>query len=323
MNWRRTTIETRDGLQPAIAPEIISASRETDIPALYSEWLMNRLRAGYAKWVNPYNPQQTQCVSFENARTIVFWSKNPRPLMRYLPEIEERGLKYYFTFTLNDYEAEQLEPGIPSIDERMETFISLSRLLGKERVIWRFDPLILTQRLGVEGLLGKIRRVGDKIAPYAGKLVFAYIVVAYRKVQSNSRLAGIEYSEFDADTKVQMAAGIADLCRGWGIPAASCAEALDLSSLGIEHNKCIDGDLILKITDDNPTIRALLAKVPEDPGQRTGCRCVPSKEIGAYDTCIHGCVYCYAVRAREKAVRRFEEHDPTSEYLFTPARPTC
>jgi len=320
MIWPETKIETRQGLVRAIAPEIISASRSTDIPAFYSEWFMTRLREGYVKWVNPFN-LRLQYISFENTRVIVFWSKNPRPLVPFLPEIEARGLAYYFHFTLNDYEHERLEPGVPPLKERIETFVSLSTRIGKERVIWRFDPLILTPELGVEGLLEKIKRVGDKVGRHTTKLVFSFADIGrYRKVQANLKRAGINYLEFSEAAMTEAAKGIQRLCNQWGISASTCAEPIELSFYGIEHNKCIDDDLILRITNCHPGIRRLLGlnvapqgdmfaplketrTIPKDPGQREACGCVLSKDIGQYNTCSHLCTYCYA-NSSEKAVRR-------------------
>jgi hypothetical protein len=165
MKWQKTTVQTPTGPKEAVAPEIISASRSTDIPAFYTDWLLNRLNAGYVKWTNPFN-QQAQYVSFDRARVFVFWSKNPEPLLRRLDEIDRRGLAYYFQFTVNDYEREKLEPAVPPLSGRLSTFRELSERVGRERALWRFDPLILAGDLTVEELLNRIRVVGDNLARY-------------------------------------------------------------------------------------------------------------------------------------------------------------
>ena len=139
----------------ALSPVVISASRATDLPAFYSKWFMNRLREGYTVWKNPFN-QQKSYISFKNCRAIVFWSKNPLPLIPYLDEIDRQGINYYFQFTLNDYERECLELGVPPLSERVETFITLSNKLGKDRVIWRFDPIIMLPNLTPREILIKI-----------------------------------------------------------------------------------------------------------------------------------------------------------------------
>jgi len=320
MKWHETIIDTTDGSMKAIAPEIISASRSTDIPAFYAEWFMNRFRQGYVKWINPFN-QRPQYVSFKNTKVIVFWSKNPKPLIQYLDELDQCGVSYYFHFTLNDYEKETFEPGVPPIAERIETFKALSKKIGRERVIWRFDPLILTNEMNVERLLNKIEGVGKQIAPYTTKLVFSFAdIIAYRKVHNNMNRYGIKYQEFTKDHMILAAKGISALCKGWKIAASTCAEPLDLSQFGIDHNKCIDEELILQITNrsehvcnlfgievavqgdlfTSPNNRTIKLK---DIGQRAECGCVFSKDIGQYNTCPHLCVYCYA-NASENVVNK-------------------
>src|SRR6056297_2488311 len=139
-SWDKTTINTKSGKKEGVAPVIISASRSTDIPAFYAEWFMKRLDEGYCKWVNPFN-KRPQYVSFEKARAIVFWIKKARPMFKYLKNLDSKNINYYFTFTVNDYEAEGLEPKVPSLESRIETFKKLFKNIGKKRVIWRFDPL--------------------------------------------------------------------------------------------------------------------------------------------------------------------------------------
>ena len=153
--WNKVMIDTPHGEVPGGAPVIISASRATDIPAFYSDWFFERLKAGYLKWINPFN-RKAQYVSTAEARVFVFWTKNPAPMMMRLAELEMRDINYYFMVTVNDYETEGLEPGLPSLDARIESFTRLSNLIGKERVIWRFDPLLLTDCMGPEKLLEKI-----------------------------------------------------------------------------------------------------------------------------------------------------------------------
>lgn len=154
----------------AVAPLIISASRSTDIPALYGDWFMARLAAGYVKWKNPFGGSPL-FISFEKARVFVFWSKNPAPFFPHLDTLESMNYNSYILFTLNDYDAEHLEPGVPPVNERIDTFIRLSRRIGKGRVVWRFDPLVLSDRLTVQDLLEKIAATGDRIAPLDRKSV--------------------------------------------------------------------------------------------------------------------------------------------------------
>lgn len=312
--WPRVTISTADGDVEGIAPAIISASRATDIPAFYGDWFMHRLRAGFVKWVNRFNGRP-QHVSFERARAIVFWTKNAKPMLRHLPKLDARGINYYFTFTLNDYEAEGLEPKAPPLAERIDTFRMLSERIGKQRAVWRFDPLMLTDGITVDRLLDKIRTVGNKIHQHTEKLVISFIdIERYRKVRQNLRAAGFgDCREFTLEDIGRIAEGLRSMSRQWGLEVATCAEAVDLSGYGIKHNKCIDDELMMRLFSRDRELMEFLGGQPgaadlaplvrrgpaegralKDPGQRKACGCVPSKDIGRYDTCPHGCLYCYA-----------------------------
>lgn len=310
MKWPTIAIETDAGPQQAIAPPIISASRSTDIPAFHAQWFFNRLKAGYCRWINPFNGR-TIFVSFERARAFVFWTKNAAPMLPFLPELDRRGLAYYFQFTINDYEAEGLEPCVPPLAERLNTFKRLSQTLGRERVIWRCDPLLLTDALSVDDLLAKVERIGRELHPYTEKLVFSFADIAgYAKVQKNLECSGVHFREFDAPAQNAFATGLSRLLAEWKITAATCAESVDLSPYNIGHNRCIDGDLLLRIShndrellhafdiasaDATPLLPiALNQAFLKDKGQRKACGCIASKDIGQYNTCPHLCRYCYA-----------------------------
>jgi hypothetical protein len=180
-SWNKKIIINDENQEvEAITPFIISASRSTDIPSFFSKWFFNRLEKGYVTWKNPFN-QKEQYISFNETKIIVFWSKNPRPIMPYLEELNKREIKYYFQFTLNDYEKENLEPNVPELENRINTFKKLSNLIGKEKVIWRFDPLILSDFITVDDLLAKIENIGNQIYNYTEKLVFSFADIGVYK----------------------------------------------------------------------------------------------------------------------------------------------
>ena len=163
MSTTKNMIQLESGeVKEAFAPIIVSASRSTDIPAFYADWFFHRLKLGYSAWTNPFNGVKGY-VSYANTRFIVFWSKNPAPLIKHLPELKAKGISCYIQFTLNDYVNERLEAAVPSVDSRIETFKSLVNELGVGRVIWRFDPLILTDQIGVNELINKIEYIGDRL----------------------------------------------------------------------------------------------------------------------------------------------------------------
>jgi hypothetical protein len=306
------------GRSGVVEPVILSASRATDIPAFYAEWFMNRLRAGGFKWSNPFNAAQVQTVSIAKTRVIVFWTKHPAGLLPHLDELDRMGLHYTFQFTLNDYEAEGFEPRVPKLDERIDLFRKLSERLGPERVVWRMDPLLLTDRIGVPELLDKAERLMGALAPHTRKLVFSFAdIEAYPAVKRNLARAGIAAREFTRGEMEGFARGLAELHRGHGLELATCGEEIDLSAFGIARNRCVDGGLMARLWPGDAALMEFLGPraARKDPGQRKACGCSASKDIGGYGTCPQGCVYCYANHSPAEAVRRFRAHRPEGEEL--------
>ncbi len=331
LTLRDSTVSPAMSTVDAIAPVIISASRSTDIPAFYGDWFMERLRAGYVKWKSPFN-QSPVYVSFEKTRVIVFWSKNPAPFLPHLDALDRLGYRYYFLFTLNDYAAEGLEPNVPPVNDRIDTFIRLSRRIGKGRVVWRFDPLILSDGITVADLLKKVRSIGVRIAPFTEWLVFSFVEIdKYAKVQRNLKTgecAGVR--EFTDEEVAEFCAGLEHLNKKWGLMISACAELRDLSGYGINRGQCISYDLLTKEFGDDEALMEFLnppgqqtlggsdtSREPsrrlKDPGQRNSCRCIVSKDIGQYSTCMHLCTYCYAnsssVSVNRNYARYCEERD--------------
>jgi hypothetical protein len=222
--WNAAQIRTdKRVLVEAKAPIIISASRSTDIPAFFAPWFMNRLGKGYVRWVNPFN-QESEYVSFSECRVIVFWSKNPEPLIPYLEKIDARGINSYFQFTLNDYEKERLEPHVPPLAARIDTFKRLSEKIGKKRVIWRFDPLLLTDSLDLDRLMDRIEGVAKLIRPYTERLVISFADIdAYKKVRNNLIRGQVKFHEFTRDLMTEAARRLQALNGEWGLRIASCA----------------------------------------------------------------------------------------------------
>ncbi len=303
----------------AQAPYIISASRATDVPAFYADWFVERFKRGYIKWKNPFN-NVSSYVSFQNTRLIVFWSKDYRRLIRHLDYFDERGVNYYFQFTLNDYDSDGIEKGVPSVKSRIETFQKLADRVGKEKVIWRFDPFILTDKIGVPELLHKAEGIGNQLKGYTDKLVFSFADISqYRKVKANLDRSPIAYREFDDLQMHELASGLQQLNQSWNFEIGTCAERIPLEQYGIVHNKCIDDDLIIRLFNKdkilmdflgvtvlppdmfNPEPQIMRGKNNKDKGQRDFCGCIVSKDIGEYNTCPHQCEYCYANTSKEIA----------------------
>ncbi len=340
--WHKIKIQRENGeTVDAQAPVIVSASRSTDIPAFYADWFFHRLKIGYSAWTNPFNGVKSY-VSYQDTRFIVFWSKNPRPLLNHLDYLKEKNIGCYIQYTLNDYENEKLEQGVPPIQQRIDTFKRLVDKLGKGRVIWRFDPLILTDDISIDTLLAKIEHIGDQLQGYTEKLVFSYAdILSYRKVKANLEKSHIPYHEWTEPQMLDFAKELSALNRKWGYSLATCGEKVDLLQFGIEHNHCVDDTLIIrfaygdKILMDFLKVKTFPMPVPNlfgesgplpedaillpnntyathgdnrDKGQRLFCGCIVSKDIGEYNTCPHLCEYCYANATKQQAIENWKRH---------------
>jgi len=240
LKWQTVEVSTSHGYEQGIAPIIISASRSTDIPAFHTDWFLKRLREGYCVWTNPFN-QKKQFISFGKARAVVFWTKNPAPLLERIHELESYGFAFYFQYTLNDYESERLEPYVPQIKERIETFQRLSETIGKERVIWRFDPILLTNALDIHEIVERIEKLGNKLHSFTEKLVFSFADISvYTKVQNNLRKASEYVREPIFAEMQQFAETLQRLASRWGIRLATCSEQINLEHYEIEHTLSLD-----------------------------------------------------------------------------------
>lgn len=325
MNWQKINIVTDlEEHVTAQTPIIISASRSTDIPTFYADWFVERWKRGYVKWINPFNNVPTY-VSFQNTRCVVFWTKNPKPMMKHIDFLQENVKNFYFQFTLNDYDTEGFEGKLPKLETRIRTFKELSRRIGKDHVVWRFDPLILTDSIDVEELLRRVKNIGDQLKDYTTKLVFSFADIAnYREVARNLIKEGINYKEFENSSMHDFATGLSKLNNKWSFEIGTCAEKIPLELYGIKHNKCIDDDLMIKLFSHDTKLMKFLGvsinepslfevlptskkkKTLKDKGQRSLCGCILSKDIGQYNTCPHECVYCYANTSKEIALRNYK-----------------
>ena len=323
--WQKTQIQRDNGMMAeAQAPVIISASRSTDIPAFYADWFFHRLKVGYSAWTNPFNGVKS-FVSYEKCRFIVFWSKNPEPLLGHLDELKGRNIGCYIQYTLNDYEKEGLEKGVPPLEERIDTFKKLVDQLGQGRVIWRFDPLILTDQIGMDDLLKKVENIGDQLKGFTEKLVFSYADInLYKKVKANLEKSRVNYAEWTTNQMEVFAQRLSELNQKWHYQLATCGEKIDIDRYGIQHNKCVDDDLMIRFAHHDKALMDFLGvevkeslfgteivkkKDNRDKGQRQFCGCIMSKDIGEYNTCPHLCEYCYANASKEKAQENYNTHE--------------
>ncbi len=285
---------------------ILSVSRRTDIPAFYSEWLMNRLREGYVLVRNPMNYHQVSKVNLspEVIDCIVFWTKNAAPLLSCLPEIRDMKYPFYFQYTLNAYDRD-IEPCLPTMEHKLETFCRLSDQIGAKSVIWRYDPILLTEKYTIEWHIEQFRRIARTLQGKTGTCVFSFIDI-YDKVKKNIE----DYSIRTCTTEEMnaLASAFADCASQYSLELRTCAESIDLARYGIHRGACVDGKLIAELIGWD-----LNAK--KDQNQRDECGCIESIDIGQYNTCRHGCRYCYANFNQKSVTTLSMRHDPLSPFL--------
>ena len=285
---------------------IISISRRTDIPACYSDWLYNRIREGYVLTRNPMRFHQVSRVSLlpEAVDGIVFWTKNPAPMMERLEELRE--YTYYFQFTLTAY-GKDMEPGVPSKNsEIIPTFQRLAQKIGPERIIWRYDPILLSEKYTADYHVAYFSEIAKRLKGCTKKCVISFLD-QYRG--ASGRLSDSGLMDISDDTKRCLAEQMAKTARLCGMDMDTCAEEIDLGVYGIGHAKCVDSSYLLKLGGH-------AIKAAKDKNQRPACGCDASVDIGMYNTCTNGCRYCYASHAGAKILFNSSRHDPFSPLLI-------
>ncbi len=295
---------------------ILSASRRTDIPGYYSEWMMNRLREGFAYYRNPMNHAQLCKVLLtpENIDCIVFWTKDPTPMLGKLKELDTLGFQYYFQFTITPYGlpyqgtafGKYLEPNLREKSEIIQTFQELSRRLGKDRVLWRYDPIILNETLTLDYHLEQFTALCKELTGYTGLCTISFADV-YRKL--NNTVKEQVLREICEEQMHSLSAAFSDIAAPRGITLRACCEAVDLAGDGVLPASCIDRETVERVCG-----HAVAAG--KDKSQRTNCGCMKSIDIGAYNTCRNGCVYCYANHSRASIDRNCSRHDPNSPIMI-------
>lgn len=285
---------------------IISASRRTDIPTYYSEWFLKRIKAGYVYVRNPMNPHQISQINLspEVVDGIVFWTKNPSPMLDRLVELND--YMYYFQFTLNSYGVD-VEENIPNKSKVIiPAFQRLSDSIGPDRVIWRYDPIFLSRLYTVDYHIRYFEELAKRLSPYTRKCTISFLDL-YRNTEKN--IAILAPDKFSVERQTQLAKTIAKIAHSYGLRIDTCAEEIDLSQYGIEHAKCIDDCLFSQLLQ-------CPLEIKKDKNQRLGCGCAESVDIGAYNTCQNGCKYCYANYSSKAVYMSSKNHDPDSPLLI-------
>lgn len=284
---------------------ILSVSRRTDIPNYYSEWFYNRIKEGFLCVRNPMNYHQISEIKItpDLVDCIVFWTKNPLPMIERLDELNKYN--YYFQFTLTGY-AKDIEMNLPNKKTSMiPIFQELSRKIGKQKVIWRYDPIFFSERYTVDYHLKAFESIAKALNGYTEKCVISFVDIYPKNKKHMNKIAMYDLDEEALKNFAKKLWRIADENH---MEIGSCAEKIDLGECGIVHNSCIDKELIEKII-------GCRLKAKKDKNQRTECGCIESVEIGAYNTCKNGCVYCYANYSPKSVETNSAKHDPMSPLL--------
>lgn len=290
---------------------IISASRRTDIPAYYSEWFINRIKEGYCTVPNPFDANQISLVDLrpQTVTAIVFWTRNAFPLIKNIQRLDEKGYKYYFQFTINNYK-KIYEPYNPSLETSINCFKQLADKLGKGKVIWRYDPILFTDDLTLDFHKKNFSNIFNELNGYTKRLVIS-VVDDYKKTlrRLNKLETNYEENQISKPQVEELLKFIVEKAYLKGIKIESCAEEKDFSHLGIEHGKCVDDRLIKEEFGIDLTYK-------KDKNQRLPCGCMVSKDIGINNTCLMGCEYCYATTSHHAAVKNKKKHDPNFSSLI-------
>lgn len=294
---------------------VISASRRTDIPAFYSEWFMNRIRAGHVRWRSPFCGREYEVsLRSEETSAIVFWSKDFRPLLPHLDELDARGFRCCFHFTITGLPT-PLEPWAPNLPALLECARTLSRRYGPEAVLWRYDPVVISNITPAEYHFAHFEEIASALEGVVRRCYLSFPFF-YAKVLRNldrlKREHGIECFDLPMAERPQIANRLADIAAEREIEMFSCCGDY-LVNDRIKKAHCVDAELLRRLFPDRIGV---LAERPT----RKECGCFESKDMGAYDTCPHGCVYCYANAGKEAAARNYRAHDPTGDMIVGATR---
>ena len=284
---------------------ILSVSRRTDIPNYYSDWFINRIKDGFLYVRNPMNAHQVSRIDLspEVVDCIVFWTKNPANMLDKLNFLQD--YVYYFQFTLTGY-GKDIEPHLPDKkDELIPVFKALSERVGKEKVIWRYDPIMITKRYTTDYHLRAFEEIAGNLADHTERVIISFVDL-YAKTRRNTK--ELDIVELTNKEMMNLAEKMAQIAAKHNLITETCAEKIDLKNVGIQHGACIDRRLIERLLG----CRLIVEK---DKNQRLECGCFESVEVGNYNTCLNGCKYCYANFNEDKVREQVKLYDVNSPLL--------
>lgn len=292
---------------------IVSASYRTDIPAFYGDWFVERLRRGYCRVANPYGgPPSTVSLDPSDVDGFVFWTRNAAPFVPALGEVEALAIPSVFQFTIAGY-PRAIDTSVIDPENAVSQLRSLAERLGPRSTVWRYDPIVLSSVTGEAWHRANFRFLASRLAGATDEVVVSFMA-PYRKTRRNldaaARRAGFEWFDPDDDRKRNLLAEIGEIAEQHGMRLTLCTQP-ELETEGIRAARCIDAERLSDVAGHGVKART--------KGNRPGCLCSESRDIGAYDTCPHGCAYCYAVSSPQAAKRSYRLHDRHADSL-SPAR---
>lgn len=285
---------------------IISVSRRTDIPAFYSQWFFKRVEEEYVLVPNPYNPKMISRIRLhpDVVDCFVFWTKNPTPMIDKMDKLSDYN--YYFQFTLNPY-GEDIENKLPSLQKRIEIFKRLADKIGKEKVVWRYDPILTNPKYDVAFHKEAFAEIAEGLKDHTEKCMLGFID-HYQHIRSTVSQFGIK--PLEKDEIEEMAASFIRTIDLYPIELDTCTNKVDLTHHGIPNGLCVDNKLIERIIGSPITAK-------KDKNQRHICNCIESIDIGTYESCLNGCIYCYAIKGNyHTAAINNRKHDKNSPLLI-------
>ena len=292
---------------------IISASRRTDIPKYYSEWLVNRIKEGYVDVRNPMYASQVSRYSLrpEIVDGIVFWTKDPAPMLKRLDAFSEYS--YYFQFSLTPY-GKDIEGNLPNKHELINTFKELSARIGSDRVNWRYDPILLNGKYSIEYQIHAFGKIATELSGYTKKVTISFI--DEYNFGGRSVYTSLQTGEIVAEQQNLLAEKISEIARDNGMSVDTCAEKINLQKYGIEHSRCVDSRIFERLNGCKLSrLKTRYEELAKDTAQRKECRCVDSIDIGWPNTCLNGCKYCYATSSEAEIKQNIKKYNPNSSLL--------
>lgn len=283
---------------------IVNVGGRTDIVNYYSEWLMNRINEGFAYSRNPLFQNNVSKISLrpEDIDCLIFCSKNYKHMIKYMKEINSK-YRIICHYTITAYDRD-VEPNVPSIDESIKTLIELSKIVGKEKVLWRYDPILLTKKYTIEKHLETFEYIEKQITPYVQRCIFSFVEM-YKKLEYNMP----EIIPFTEDDKIRILKGIGEISKKYNLYTQTCGTDENNEKYGIHVSGCTTTEILEQA--NNVKYKTIKAQP-----MRKGCHCIPSRDIGAYDTCLNGCKYCYANKRPDLAKENVKLHDKNSPFLI-------